>query len=372
MIICRKGRLAEASHKFGRATLRYPSPQSYLNASSTASMIGEVTPALVTLQTGLKRFEGENPLLNNVGLIYMDLGNYEEAASYFSQAQEGGDWNNANTVNLWKMGRGESAQQDFSKGNLAVKSNILASYLARREKGVFTFGESDLDNAPWLHRQIYLVNSTWYFGSEATDSLLTQMTERPLDEGIYDVSLQALALSKYKQGEVNQAIRKLDQLFHLSSANDRAKYLNQIGLICLDQHALPLAHVFFDRALAAGYSDAKLNKGVAYLESGEFDLGLKWMSAMAAEDSLFVPMANDFVEVIEGAQPSDDQRLARMYYRYKDYSLPEMKAFVEKQDPLFVKTLWAKIAQEQLLEEDFDRLGGLPIHFQAFAASRRL
>ena len=349
-------KLAQANHKFGRATLRYPSPHSFVNESSTASMLGNVTPSLVALKSGLKRFPGEKPILNNLGLIYMDLGDFDEAAQYFAQAKEEDTWNSANTVNLWKLGRGVNVRDGFVKGNLAVKSNILASLLLRDEMVNLTFNDPDDNQSPWLHRQIYLINCTWYFGSGSTDSLLSKMTERPLDEGIYDVSFQALALSKYRQGDVNAAVRKLDQLYHLSSARDRAKYLNQIGLICLDQHALPLAHDFFDKALAEGYSEAKLNKGIAYLESGEFDLGLKWFQAMAVQDSAFIAVANDFEQILNGANPTDDQRLARMYYKYSEYSLPEIKVFVDGQDALYVQTLWDKISNEVLATKDFDLL----------------
>ena len=352
----KNNKISQANHKFGRATLRYPSAQSFVNRSSTASMLSNVTPSLVALQEGLKRFPNEKPILNNLGLIYMDLGQYDQAAQYFEQARETGKWSNANLVNLWKIGRGEDEKSDFASGNLAVKSNILASLLADQEKSELAFDKEDLDKAPWLHKQIYLVNSTWYFGGGITDSLLTIMTERPLDEGIYDASLQALAISKYQNGEVNEAIRKLDQLYHLSSANDRAKYLNQIGLICMDRHALPLAHAFFDRALAAGYSEAKLNKGVAYLESGKFDLGLKWFRAMAAEDSVYLPLAIDFEEVLNGMAPTQDQLLVKVYYNYEDFSLSEMKAFIDRQDPLYVLTLWNKISRELLLLEDMNIL----------------
>jgi tetratricopeptide (TPR) repeat protein len=351
-----KDKIKEASHKFGRATLRYPSPQSFVNESSTASMLGDVTPALVTLKTGLKRFPGENTMLNNVGLIYMDLGNYDEAANYFSQANDKGDWNNANTVNLWKIGRGTDAVASYETGNLAVKSNVLAALIVKGERAAIAFDENAMTSTLPLHQQIYLINSTWYFGSSQTAQPLGLMTEMPMDEGIYDVSLQTLAISAYNEGDVNYAIKRLDQLYHLSSASDRGKYLNQIGLICLDQHSIALAHTFFDRALAEGEKDAKLNKAVAFLEGGEFENALKWMQAMAKEDSLYAPLANDFEKILGNAEPTQDQRLARMYYRYSDFSLPEIKVFAEKQDPLYVRTLWDKISAEMLQEENFSAL----------------
>jgi hypothetical protein len=351
-----KGKTEEANHKFGRATLRYPTPQSFINQSATYGALNQVTPSLVSLQAGLKRFPGNSALVNNLGLIYMDLGKYDEARNYFRQSKNAWGWNDANTVNLWKIGLGENVKEDFKEGNLAVKTNVLAQELAAGKTADLNFELGDLKDAYQLHKSTFLINSSWYFNEPEIREALGQLVLAPMNDGMYETSLQTLALADYRSGNVNAAMKRLDLLYHQSDKTSEGTYLNQLGLLCLDQHANDLALGFFDQAVQTGESQALLNKAVALLESGRFPEALNWMQAMAAQDSSYVTLTADFNNILNASEIREEQKALRVYYRYSDYSLAELTAFLANQTPFYIRSLWGKISKELLEAQAFDQV----------------
>ncbi|MFY0601139.1 MAG: tetratricopeptide repeat protein [Cyclobacteriaceae bacterium] len=351
-----KGKTEEANYKFGRATLRYPTPQAFVNQSSTYGMLNEVTPSSIALQTGLKRFPGNNSILNNLGLIYTDLGNLETAKSYFSQASEKESWNSANQVNLWRIGMGENPAQSFSEGSLGVKSNVVANALALNTEFDIDFNPEDLNSSYSLHRNTYLINSAWYFNSDESRNALNFNTQNPLEEGVYENSLHALAWSTYKSGNVNQALKKLDQLSHQSNSSNRGKYWNEMGLIALDQHSPGVALSFFERALESGNGEAFLNKAVALLEKGDFESAIDFMQVMASADSSQQAMLDDFQIILNEDHLTEDQELIKRYYQYNTYSIAEMSEWVPSQNPIYLKSLWKKLSKETLERQDVEAL----------------
>lgn len=353
-----KGKIKDANFQFGRAALRFPTPQSFINQSSTFGLLNEVTPSLISLESGLRLYPGNNALLNNLGLIYTDLGKYEKAGSYFRQADERGEWNHANTVNLLKIGMGEDLTEDYNNGNLAVKTNVLANAISLNQELPINFTPENVKISHPLHRNTFLINSAWYFNDIEANQLLNEATMSPMDESLYEHSVHALALSTYQNGNINLAIRKLDQLQYQAKTEDQTKYLNELGLICLEQNAPDLAHDFFSRAIELGNIDAQMNKAVALLESGDFEQAINWLQNIDQTDTTKSALADQFTSILTGIRTSltADQRAIHAYYKYSDYSPAEISSLVASQSTYYVKTLWNKISSELLKSESYEQL----------------
>lgn len=351
-----KSKTEEANYRFGRATYRYPTPQAYVNQSNTFGILNEVTPSTVSLQTGLSRFPENNMLLNNLGLIYTDLGNLSTAETYFKQANENSSWNNANSVNLWKIGRGEHPLESYENGNLAVKVNVIANGIANNQRLAINFDRSVLSESFPLHQSAFLINSLWYFNSDELRDLLNESIQNPQDESVYQNSVHAIAWSFYKNGDVNQSIRRLDQLSIQASQPEQSKYLNELGLIALEQYAPELALGFFERSIAKGGNQASLNKAVALLEAKKFDEALLWMEAMALQDSANQGMANDFKEILSGTELNENQRSLHLYYQWEDYNPAVLLPMISSLSADFIKQLWGKMSIELLEQKNYDLL----------------
>lgn len=351
-----KGKNKEANYQFERATLRYPTPQAFLNLSNTYGILNEVTPASVSLQSGLNRFPKNNALLNNLGLIYTDLNDFDQAECYFKQANESSSWNHANTVNLWLIGKGEQPTESYKEGNLAVKSNVLASAIKQNKTFECSFNKDFLLGTLPLHQSAFLINSLWYFHSEEVEKLLDESIQRPQNESIYQNSLHALAWFGYKNGELNLSMKRLDQLALQANQEDQAKYLNELGLMALEQMAPKLALDFFERAIANGYNEARLNKAIALLESKRFDDALNWMQKLAAQDSAIQTLSDDFSTILESNLVNEQQRGMKLYYQWDQFSPSEMITVLPSLNPEFIPQLWKKISFDLLVEDNYDLL----------------
>lgn len=354
-----KGDIDEANYRFGRATLRYPSPHSFVNHAGTFAIAGETTPSIVSLKNGLREFPENNQLLNNLGLTYVDLGDYGQAETYFRQSAGESEWTNANKVNLWKV---KSAFQlaelknDYTDGNLAVKTNILSTLLENDHEIPLPFDSAAIFPSYPLHRSAFLINSAWYFKDTDVYRVLSNSLTGPIEENMHNTAMHAIAMNQYLTGNVNMAVRSLDQLQAQASKQNQAQYLNELGLIALDQHAKKIALDYFEKALEAGSEAALLNKAASLMELGQHKEARKWAETLVAIDSGFQELANDLSKLKNRENLDPNQQLSRLYYFYSEYSLPEMSILTNESDTVYLKTLWEKISKEELKKKNYESL----------------
>lgn len=350
-----EGEIGDSEYHFRRATLRFPSSQSFVNHAGTLARQDETTPSLVSLKNGLRYFPKNDQLLNNLGLIYTDLGDLRQATAYFEQAQSGSEWNHASRVNLWKVRIPEDKEQiqkDFSDGNLAVKANILARLLNTGIDPVLNFDSTYLSPSYPLHRLAFLINSTWYFPNAEINGHLEEAFSGVTDEGMYYAARHAAALSHYLKGNINAALRALDQLQFEAETGSGGQYLNEMGQIALGEHALEIALDLFDRAFAKGNREALLNKAATLMEMGRLDEAQTWVNHLVELDSSYKPLATDLEALQNRENLSQDQQLTRLYYNYPGYSLAELSALLAESKEGFVSSLWQKISKELLQQGD--------------------
>lgn len=357
--LLRKKELEEATYRFKRATLRYPSAQSFINYSGALAMEGETTPSLVTLKNGLRQFPGKNQLMNNLGLIYLDLGEEAEALNYLGQTGGEDKWTAANQVNFWKIKPnpgGAEALESYSQGNLAVKTNILARQLLSETDIQLPFDSTYLYPAYPLHRLAYLINAAWFFQDQDMGPYIEKAAEVPVDENMYQSAKHAASVCNYLRGAVNKALLSHNILRTESRSGLQQEYLHELGLMALEQHALENALSFFEQAVESGSEKSQLAKTAALLELGKLDEAIQWSESMARQDSSWQQLATDLEALKNTASLSRSNQYTRLYYFYSEYSLPEMSVLLDDAEPAYLRSLWNKIAAELLLKGDYDAL----------------
>lgn len=351
-----KGKFKEANYRFQRASLRYPSAQTFVNQASTNAILGESTPIIVGLKNGLLKFPGNSQILNNLGLTYADLGNKELAASYLAQAKPSSQWTNAALVNFWNVtNEVGSASEDYEKGNLAVKANIIGKLVEKNEpQASINFDTTILYPSYKMHRLAFLVNAASYFKDPIVAKSLSDNLSGQLDESMYYAGKNAIILNELKSDNINDALKQLDYLAAESTSKEQGKYFNQMGLVALSQHAPKIALDFFNKAIDYGYSDAFICKTASLLELGRYTEVTKWTDYLLSVDSSFVQLGND-IEVLDSQETqNDDQLLFRLYYKYGEYSSAELHSALSKADENYALSLWEKISKEQLVLEDYE------------------
>ncbi len=350
-----KGNTKEANFRFSRAALRYPSPQSFVNKSSTYALMAEATPSMVALKEGLREFPSNPQLQNNLGLTYADLGKTKEAIDLLSESGLNDQWTNANLVNLWKLKQSaENAEQDFENGNVAVKANVIQALLKTQQEANIVFDTAYLYPSYGLHRLAFLINASWYFPNKRIPIEMQKALNVPLNEDIYWHAKNAAALAFYGAGNINDALRTFDQLATDSRREQKARMYNQMGLIALSQHSIQEALRFFEQAISEGSEAAFLKKQACLLETGDLDKAIKWSEYLVSIDSSYSQLKTDLEALQSKEVLSADLQKMRMYYFYKDYSTAEISSGLSEADEAFRVSLWAKMAKESLTEKNFE------------------
>ncbi|WP_258101248.1 tetratricopeptide repeat protein [Marinoscillum pacificum] len=350
-----KGDFQEANFRFGRAALRYPSPQAYINKSSTYALMSEATPSLVALKEGLKDFPKNPQLQNNLGLTYIDQDKINEAVELLSDNSLSGEWTNANLVNLWKIKpTTESAEEDFDRGNVAVKANVLNNLLKSGNQSNISFDTASLYPSYPLHRLAYLINASWYFTNEEIPREIERTLANPVNETVFWKAKWAAALSLYGQGKINDALRTIDQLIPESTEDQKARLFNHMGLIALSQHSIEEALRFFEKAVAEGSQAALLNKQASLLEIANFEEAANWSEYLVSIDSSYQGLQQDLSAIETPSGLSEDLQKMRLYYYYKQYSLAEISVLLKDAPDTYVQSMWAKVAKETISTGDIE------------------
>lgn len=345
----KNGRLKEANRRLGRAILRHPSPQAYVNLAGTYSQLGEVSACQAVLEAGLNQFPGNSELTNNLGMLYFDLGDQERAFSMIAQSGADPEWSQASQVNRWKLMTEAPEDQvylsEFEKGNLAVKANIIAHAMRFGKQLDFPVDTASSHGFP-LHRQAYLINRVWYVADDRSLELLRKELDQPMEYAISEKAQEAYRQVSAYTGKVNQVFQSLDLDLYNADAKQRGFIDNEKGKLALEHHALPLAEWYFLKAIENQEPTAPMNLVATQLEAGKFDDALANMSRFAATDSSFSVMQADFQRILGGKQLSAGDLSIRLYYLYSQFSKAELSSLLGSQSRDFLANLWTKISQE--------------------------
>ena len=250
---------------FRKATSRFPSPFAYVNYATLDQEINSVESEVFLDRAALRFGSGE--IHNNLGLLKFKNRNWDEALSCFKKAKRGGFWNQAPLLNQWavlyrfKLPDSLLDLSTFKHGNYGVYANILAV-----KDSTFDF-QGNLSNAPTLHRQAFLLNAATIFLNDTLSHLIARELKNSTNTVYNDRLRKALAIRFYKKGDVNEAFKVFDHL--AVNLPEKNSYLNELGILAMDQGAVRLSIDYFDRAATLGNEHAKINRLEALAAAGE-------------------------------------------------------------------------------------------------------
>lgn len=265
-----KGDRYSAKTLFLKAAQRYPSPYALVNYGNIEV---DTNPNKVqAVYQEYLRTSSNGEVTNNLGALMLEKGNFDQALVHFKDASPSDNWNQAPLINKWhvynKMGMVDSTElaDDFKEGNYGTKSNILAT---QSTVGDMEFEYSGLGGARSLHRQAYLINSTYLFDHDSVEAIVREELEQSTDGDYVERLGKALAIHLYRKGDINEAFMMMDFLQANAPEYDRGVYLNALGKFAMDQGAFQLAIDFFDLALEAKHSVSLLGKVEAMIHAGQ-------------------------------------------------------------------------------------------------------
>jgi len=355
-----KGNQPLARNHFEKATNRHQSAQAILNSSNLQRSTGLGLSTSI-LERGLLAFPDRPELINNLGIIHKKSGISERALSYFSETKITNSWNQAPQANKWAVlselrdVRNEDSKEAFEVGNPVVKANVLSALIASGQPADFDFDSTVYDQSPFpLHKQSFLLNAALLFA----DTTLQSQMELELNStlpGLQPQLRKAQALNLYLSGKVKSSFSAYDQLQLGKSGSLAGSYLNEMGMLALDQHAPKQARDFFDQAIEAGNIPARLNKLVALLEACQFSAASIFLSDLIASDTVYIPLVSSLRNVFyPGSDTTRELRINEVYYRAADYEPNELykaiQSFSSATQQMIVRKLVLEIENSQDLE----------------------
>lgn len=267
-----KGSKYTAKNHFYHAAQRFPSPYAWVNYGNLEA---EMNPSKVqAIYEEVLRKESHNEIANNLGLLYSQKTEYQKALDYFDQTNTSQEWNNAPLLNKWEVLHKLNAidslalTSDYQEGNYGVKSNILCHKPSHTS---LSFEVNNLQISAPLHRQAYLLNSSYFFEDDTLEVLVRQEIEQPAIASYTNQLRKALAIHLYKKGEVNKAFMMLDYLQAHANPVLKGVYLDALGKFAMDQQAYQLSLEFFNKALEANYPLATFSKLEVLARMGNTD-----------------------------------------------------------------------------------------------------
>ncbi|MEM6830855.1 MAG: hypothetical protein AAF551_10105, partial [Bacteroidota bacterium] len=243
---------------FENASSRYPSPYAFVNYAMLDEELNS-SKAQVTLEQAAQRFS-DGEILNNQGTLRMKRNEWDRALVFFKGAESGNAWNQAPLLNKWavyhRLNQPDSTLDlaDYTKGNIGVKANILLNERDQIDELLLT----DFSDAPVLHRQAYLLNVLPNYTDTLLIDLATNELNASIDANFNDRLRKSMAIHYYKKGDVNDSFRMLDYL--QANTYKNGAYLNDLGVLALDQGAYQLALDYFTLAKEAGFDPAAVNR----------------------------------------------------------------------------------------------------------------
>lgn len=293
----KKGAEYPAKNYYLSAAQRFPSSYALINYGNLDIEIN--ANKVQALYEELLRKNSSGEIENNLGLLHMEKGELEKSLAYFEKASPLNGWNNAPLVNKWnvfkKMELIDSAaiETDYESGNFGVKSNILTTQTSETD---LSFKYEGISNAGYLHRQAYLLNSSYLFDHDSIESLIRTEVEKSTDGNYNDRLRMALAIHLYNKGEINDAFMMLDYLQANAHQYYKGKYFDALGKYAMDQEAYQLALEFFNKALSLKYKDSFFSRLEVWARMGKkSDIPNELLESLKRYPEL-TAVANHFLE----------------------------------------------------------------------------
>ncbi len=318
-----------------------PTEFAFVNLASKYVEQKRYFEAIFTLQDGLVKFPDNGNLMNNLGLVYMEIENIDSAFLYFNRSIHEHNSENEAATNIYALLslKGLSIKVDTleyllresenlaSKNNLVVLANDLKKWAddganvrfgdpesEKAEQLVYNYNK--VLNDPALADSLYFKNMQVFYDSSNVSWFQDNLTFSG-------------GLALYKMGVVAKSFEALNQL---AIQNPAKEYYGLLGKLASSQQARGLALDYFKNAFQNGRLELAPELAFAYMEHGELDkAAFIWNQIVHGGDSSNRDIAQKMIRVIEAKDVNDmlsadmETRFSFLNYRYKEFDLEKLK-----------------------------------------------
>ncbi|MEK6481543.1 hypothetical protein WJR50_28625 [Catalinimonas sp. 4WD22] len=364
---------------FSEALKKKPTPYAQVNLGYELLNSDQFFDALFSFHQGLRKFEADPYLYNNLAVTYGKTSLLDSALYFLTLADEAAVTRQAAETNILGLIAKNESLLSFDLDSLfeevvsdkSYMPSLVNTFLLANKYAVGKqpLGEQDFQ---WVEAQDSLLNSFEfaylfnyaYNRPHQLDSLqlnqLERFTEIANNGNFYEALLLIRAYVLYQQNQVDDAMRILDNLQALNPFQ-RGYYNNVLGIWALEQHAPQVASQYFDKAEQSRYEDAMFRKAISLTEAMPMESGLK-DNALKVWDSLYRlseegiternPVVEDMRQIVSTTSMSWEGKSDAYKYNLLRYNFPEVsegefrEIFLSLEDPnykvLMLHDLWIK------------------------------
>lgn len=339
----RKGNVALAQEYARNSMEKVPCQEAVLAVSQIYRGKNLPLQELLELQDGLRKFPGNGPIENNLGMSFNETKVKDSAAFYLSKATE-----SASTVEVAKSnlsfyylvnrleseGLPQKSPESESSGNWAQLNNSLVFANAAREKSpsvdylIKNFEQIPSDIKPFLLYHMMLNKAITQDSSQF--SSIVGLEDDSLKKYYSEPLAMAKAVWKYRTGNVLEGIDQL-LLLEQKSGTNRMDLDLLLGQIYFEQGSYLMAANFFKQVGKMGLNKARYWYALSCLDAGKAN-----ESAEAFKESLPFLGPNDRIRttvLMDGLKSGQFQNAAQR-------SDPEKSAYL--------KVNWTRLTDQQV------------------------
>ncbi|NJN25876.1 MAG: hypothetical protein HC819_07865 [Cyclobacteriaceae bacterium] len=344
----RKGNATSEIAFLQQAIGKNPTAFAFANLASKYLEQKRLFEASFTLQDGLEHFPDHGILLNNLGLVYVELGNVDSAFFYFDRAMALDETKHEASANLYALlsRHGLSIKPDtllqlwpltdhlVSANNLVVLANQMDKPLEEHlevgfddpatetiEQLVYNYNKS-LNN-PSLADTVYLQQMNHFYDSGSTSWF---------QDNLHFSS----ALALFGQGNISRSFQMLN---HLAIQNPDKQYYSLLGKLATKLRANLLAIDHYKNAFQNGNLEVAAALAFAYMEQGDLPkAAFVWRQISQNGDTTDRSMAEKMLAVMAADQIADvvyadaEIRFSFVYFRFREFDLSTLEGLVVSLD----------------------------------------
>lgn len=284
----------EKAHDFMEAANgKRPTQYSLTNAGNLFMREGNVRGAIDEYKKNIIRDPDLAAALNNIGVGYIKLRNYDSALVYLSRARETSLTKTSAETNFFALAAletipidADSIYKSFNNPSTATLSNVyaLAALLGSKiENDSDPLAETDLNLYSATLLNNYIIRHAKDVDTTFTNRAYAIASDS-LNAGFSEALKASLAFAFYHQGNVSKALEILAEQVYLSQSY-QGKFNYTMGLWALEQGNPELAASYFSFADTYDYKDAPFYHAIAITETGHIPQALMaWDSVLSRGD----------------------------------------------------------------------------------------
>lgn len=315
---------------YRRASERRPTEMSALNYAYTFQRENNPLESLLALREA-PEVQTRGAIQNTRGLLLKKLNVVDSALYYLQTAMADPVSAVAAKTNLVGLVvekklplAADSILRLLNSSDAGVQSNAFA--LANQQQQLIGATPSvnlatdttlNLFTASLLHN--YLINQAGKLDTVFLQQVVA-LTKRPVNSNYQEVLLVAAAKAYYEQGEVEKALRTMEQAIYRS--NDQGKHNHVLALWALEQAVPDVANRYLAYSTQQQFQPAQITLAVTLAELNQTGPSIfVWDSLQRSNDTLVAKLATKMVRVL-ASPPAFVERLADdEKYAYSKYRL---------------------------------------------------